>query len=72
MHTGGKESDQGVQNHMPDTQPTNVCTLRSTRDQTRDLLGARLKTLYDDVIQEPVPVPLIELLRRLEKKEVGH
>lgn len=34
-------------------------------------IGARLRALYDEVAQEPVPDRFVELLRQLDEKKSG-
>ena len=32
-------------------------------------LGARLRLMWDDIVQEPVPEEMMELLRQLDQRE---
>ena len=38
-------------------------------DEIQAHIGERLKTLYDDMLKEPVPDRFLELLAQLEKSE---
>ena len=38
-------------------------------DEIQSHIGERLKTLYDDMLKEPVPDRFLELLTQLEKRE---
>ncbi|NBB82302.1 MAG: hypothetical protein GVY28_02745 [Alphaproteobacteria bacterium] len=44
---------------------------RQTRDGRPDWLNTQLRRLYDDVVAEPVPDDLLELVRRLEQGDAG-
>jgi Anti-sigma factor NepR len=37
----------------------------------QDMIGRRLKTIYQDIVQQPVPENLLQLLTELETKERG-
>jgi hypothetical protein len=49
-----------------DAQRADVARLPGTAAQ---LIGERMRTMYAKLVREPVPSPLLELVRQLETKE---
>jgi hypothetical protein len=54
----------------PDEQAASV-TAASSQEQVPDWLGNRLRRMFDDVMDEPVPDEFKALLKQLEEKERG-
>jgi hypothetical protein len=44
---------------------------RQNREGRQDWLNTQLRRLYDDVVAEPVPDDLLDLVRRLEQGDAG-
>jgi Anti-sigma factor NepR len=44
-------------------------TLSGDKQDKKDWIGANLKRVYDEALNEPVPDRLLELLKEIEKKD---
>lgn len=76
MQPGGKTpgSADNPAVEPPDAKNMNHQTIEPTSDvrlnaRAQALIGQRLKTVYDELVQEPVPEHLLKLLEELEQKE---
>ena len=76
MQPGGKNPGSADKPEVgpPDAKNMNHQTIESTSDiklnaRAQALIGQRLRTVYDELVQEPVPDHLLKLLEELEQKE---
>jgi hypothetical protein len=52
-------------------EPVEASTASAAMEQVPDWLGSRLKRMFTDVMDEPVPDEFKQLLKQLEDKERG-
>ena len=44
---------------------------RNNKDESRDLIRDNLRRVYDELVAEPVPSALLDLLKKLDDRENG-
>ena len=75
MQPGGKDASREPetsgepQEHNDMNQCIEDDTELKLNSRARVLIGQRLRTVYDELVQQPVPKHLLKLLEELERKE---
>jgi Anti-sigma factor NepR len=70
MQTGGN-NDQAEPTMKMDSSEAISGGTESLPANVQDVIGRRLKTIYQDIVQQPVPDNILQLLAELEARERG-
>lgn len=69
----GEKSPKGV-DHMIDQQPSRPLAAAENTDEARlrqRAIGVKLRQMFDEVVNEPVPDEFLEILRRADGSSSG-
>lgn len=72
MNAGGEYANDNkdqIMNNDQSALPKTEESPAKLSPSAQDVIGRKLKAIYDEIVQQPVPANLLDLLQELERKE---